>query len=384
MGSGGDDRRAQPLSWGDIRDFLRQHKLFVIGVITPVVATEVTNVVGPVVRWIVRLALLAIVVFVLALLYIRRRGMWRRSRQRARAFAERFRPVEAETAAKQRARAVDKSTRRRRRPKRRTVVAAASLTLLAAASMAAAVVVSREGGGTPASPVPSSLGPSPTSQTSGSPEQPGTYVDEYIAEVLRELRGAGVTVDLTIKVDPSSRPGVILEQRPDPLPDGAERVAFVVAGRRHATQLDRDFVVAGRGPWSEGPQRIFGRGYGHAFYLRDADCFGDGYCYDYVDRKSPTLALNLGRQFEIVTATLGFDERSVVTERGLVSVVLRVSAPKRGRPCAWPRSDRRSGPYSCASTCPVRSGSRFSSSPGDIGRSRRSGDRPGSGSTRDF
>lgn len=210
-------------------------------------------------------------------------------------------------------------------------MAAASLTLLAAASMAAAVVVSREGGGTPASPVPSSLGPSPTSQTSGSPEQPGTYVDEYIAEVLRELRGAGVTVDLTIKVDPSSRPGVILEQRPDPLPDGAERVAFVVAGRRHATQLDRDFVVAGRGPWSEGPQRIFGRGYGHAFYLRDADCFGDGYCYDYVDRKSPTLALNLGRQFEIVTATLGFDERSVVTERGLVSVVLRGLGAEEGK-----------------------------------------------------
>ncbi|HYO61063.1 MAG TPA: hypothetical protein VEU29_04110, partial [Actinomycetota bacterium] len=90
---GGEPRGPAPLTWSDVLAFLGRHKIVIAGILTPVIAAEVTNVVGPVVRWVVRAALLAIVIVALAILYIRRRGMWKRSRRRMEEFAERFRPL---------------------------------------------------------------------------------------------------------------------------------------------------------------------------------------------------------------------------------------------------------------------------------------------------
>jgi hypothetical protein len=331
MEQGGGRPRPEPFSFGEVWEFLKRHKVIVAGVLTPVVATELTNVVGPVVRWAVRGALLLLVCGMVAILYIRRRGMWTRSRKRMSELAERFRPEEGNAEEPPEDVGAETATPPRRR--RWKVVAGVAAVLSVAGVVAAAALISGDGyrqEETPEAVPAASALPSQTAPPTASPDAPASYVGEPIVGVMRDLRTRGVSVDVEIRVDPEERAGTIVEQDPDPLPSESKSVEFAITGRRRSTPLDGAFVVAGGGSWREGAQSIFGTPSEHAFFLRDGGCFDDSYYCDF-NRRSPVLALNLSRDFEIFSATLGFDDRSRVTDASIVEVILHGLGAEEGK-----------------------------------------------------
>ncbi|MDQ4125203.1 MAG: hypothetical protein M3134_06350 [Actinomycetota bacterium] len=276
-----------------------------IGVVSAVVSDAISDAFGGILAWLVRVSVVAATVVFVGVIAARRFGGSRDSG-----------PPTA-TAEKSDAGGVRSDQQETRGPSRSWMtVGATALLVLWALGVATG---GRESDRAQTSPRPSSSDV-PTPPPTDEPEAPVSYIGESLEVARGELASRGVDIRFEARRDPSAA-GTILEQDPEPLDSDADVVAFVVAARPQAIEIDEGFLAEENTAWRQGPQSVFGYPHEHTFFVRDADCIKyGGYECEY-RRRSPLLAIALKRQFEVFSAVIGFEHQSGPSNKSLVEVV---------------------------------------------------------------